>query len=1651
VKAGLVSMAHPVQERIEELRRRLLDLSRRNRLLNHRPGGGSSLQIVEERPDEVFRLFLREERAMQFLSREEAHPEAEDLIDRIAKGYGAAAAAHDEPSLPATQEARGPALQLAPIAEPAPALRSSEEKIPKERHTDLRLQTVLEGEKLQARLIHLARQARLALEEQGCNVLYLAIGVVEWREPGEREGSARAPLLFLPAELYRQNVRSRHTLRPFDEEPLFNPCLIELCRRFFSFEFPAPEIDDGFDFSSYLKGLEVKLTELPGWKLLPEIHIGLFSFAKYLLYRDLDPALWPEGSGLLDHPHVRRLLGEPPAEPQAPAGEEAAQPLEGGAFDPRSLDASLSPRETYHVLDADSSQLGAILAARQGRSLVIEGPPGTGKSQTIANIIAECLAAKKTVLFVAEKAAALEVVKSRLERVGLADSLLDLHSRATKKRAVVEELQRALERREPPVEDREEDPRGLEESRRRLNEIVEALHGPFGKLCLSPFDAISRAVERRAAPRALCPLPDPLSWAEEELKEATEALEQLRRRLERTGSPRDHPWRGSGLEKVDFELEQRLSEAIRALGEGFSELEKTSSHLAALLGASPPATAAEAVQLAACARSLARAPRIPASLLWVEGWEDRWPSLRAWIERGEERQRCRERWMRFAKPEAETPDWSGVLERRRGAHGSLWRFLSPSWWRDSKRIAAIRSSGTPLTAEGEIALLEDLGASRRLRAAIEAEDAVHRGLLGDRSPDLDGDWSDVRRLVEAVTALRRAAGDGRMAREAIDRYAASEVRPDLDARLAGLEKWLAALPGALGHWLSLARSDESSWLGGSFQDAGLAGQARRLRDLETSFEHLRDWADFRAAEKRCREGRLTLFLDWALGGPSPLAPRDLNDCFLRLFYHAWSDNALQALPALREFRGEDHEALIARFREADSRWLAASRRRLAVLLDTRQPEGDHEAHPESKLGILKLEMRRKRGHMPLRRLFSLAGEVIQSIKPCFLMSPISAAQYLAPGSARFDAVIFDEASQVEPADAIGAIARGRQLLLIGDEKQLPPTSFFQRIESGDDRPVDADSTEPSAADLESILGLGLALFPARDRLTLRWHYRSRHQSLIDFSNARFYEGLLRVFPSSHTGREDLGLAMRIVEGGIYERGTGQHNPAEARRVAEEVLRFARDHPDRSLGVGAFSVAQQRAIEDEVERLRRAAGADSVERFFDRGREEPFFVKNLETIQGDERDVIFLSVGYGRDRDGKLTMNFGPLNQEGGWRRLNVLVTRARLRCVLFSSMRADDIDLSRTQARGVAAFKEYLHFAEHGQMTEEPSRGKYGSGLEASVGQALEEKGWVVHAQVGSAGFALDLAVVDPVRPGRYLLGIECDGATYRNTPTARDRDRLRREVLENLGWRIERVWSADWFRRPEAALARLVKRLEEEKARAGATGESGTGTGTDADTDADADAVADADAEPVAAADAEAAPAPAPAAAPKPASVPYAVTPPRLLGDGDTLRALAAAELASLLDEIVRIESPIHEEEALRRVVSFFNARVSPAVRTAAGAALAILTVGGKVARRGGFLWLAGATEAPVRHRGKGCPAIRPECIAPEEFQAAIRLVLRKEYGLRRDSLAQAALRLLGFRRPGPPLTAAADAAVGALAATGEVEEDAQGFLVPRTAGETQ
>lgn len=1511
-------------------RQTLLDLSTRNRLLNVplRTANVRTLEVIDEKAAEVFRI-LNEGKAMSFLpGSETTDAETPDLI--------------------------GPQPG---DAEPAP------------RHTDLRLQTRLTSESLQKRLFDVWYDAKTLEQEQGVNILYLALGLLRWYDDDKSETPRHAPLVLLPVMLERSSASDKFRLKGRGEPP--SPNLTLQARMLADFALTIEDFpdEDEVDLNAYAARVGEAVKGLNRWEVLPNAMVlGFFSFAKFLMYRDLDPQTWPSDAGVDDHPLIRSLLYDG-FKPEAPLVRD------GGP-----IDEILPPGSRMHVVDADSSQTVAIAEATAGRNLVIKGPPGTGKSQTITNIIASAVASGKKVLFVAEKMAALEVVHRRLQQLGLGPLVLELHANKISKRAVLDELKRTKDAVQIAYPTDAHLSETLNESTRFLNGFVERLHAPLEPSGLSPQKILGRLARWRQAgePGRELSFNGAQAWSKSEAESRRDLAEDMAERLKAIGAIPRHLWRGVGADPFDPSEIDQLVKAITGVREALASARRHAGVAVDLFGAEQPETVTD-LNTALAFLQLVPLPRgADRGIFTQDIWRNR-RTLGELIRAGQRVTQDRDEARKTFNSAGMNADYSGIRADVVTSSHNLFRFLDLGYRRN---LALLRSYLLGPLPKDEVARLRIIDLALTLRTSEEAFAALegHGTGFGALWLGVDSDWEALdnvwrwRRshdgLPESVWARLSEASDDELA-------VADAARSALYGALTAWRAGMDALQQTLKLDIVRAFGDEAPTLTALDQRYGawLAGMEDLNRYI--AFAH--------RGRQLSALGGGSLFeaaLDGQVNGADFLATFD--GAYARVL----RDELFAAWPELKAFDGDAHERAVRQFKERDLGRIGLARAQIAAQHSQDRP---HISGGIGPLGVLNGELAKKRAHMPLRQLLDRAGPAIQDLKPVFMMSPLSVAQFLKPGGLSFDLLVMDEASQVEPVDALGAIARVRQIIVVGDDRQLPPTAFFKTLTGEGEEQGEDEEAVLRASDTESILDLCLAKgAPYR---MLNWHYRSKHPSLIAVSNREFYDSKLLIVPSPEDLTTGVGLRFHHLKDAWYDRGGTRTNPAEARIVAEAVIEHARHHPHQSLGVAAFSVAQRQAILRELEWLRRANS--DLEPFFAEDRLEPFFVKNLENIQGDERDVIFISVGYGLTKEGTLAHNFGPLSAAGGERRLNVLISRAKSRCEVFCNFTGKDIDPERSAAQGVAALRLFLTFAETGSFDlastgpNEPV-----SEIEADVARALQAEGFETRSKIGVSTFRVDLAVVDQSQPGRFALGLEFDGPQYRDAPSARDRDRLRRQVLEAHGWRIYRVWSADWYLRPKEELARIKAAIE-----AG-------GEGIDT-------------AEPEAAA-------PAGFVAPALAATADAKEPvaDRLFYEEAAFSVpnIEARSMSALAEDVIRvvsIEGPVHEDEIAVRIRSLSGqSRMTPRLKTLIWGGLKMAEQNGGVTVDNAFCSLP-QQPVQVRDRSKVFSANlrKPEMLPPAEVDQTILGIVVENYGAEKASLPTAVSRRLGLVVTSAPL----------------------------------
>lgn len=624
-----------------------------------------------------------------------------------------------------------------------------------------------------------------------------------------------------------------------------------------------------------------------------------------------------------------------------------------------------------------------------------------------------------------------------------------------------------------------------------------------------------------------------------------------------------------------------------------------------------------------------------------------------------------------------------------------------------------------------------------------------------------------------------------------------------NASYLNIEKYKQSLQGGVKWFVSLFNN------GTEFYHRNILDLANKMRMCKDNKHLLEEWVDYCSNKDKCTKIGLAEYVSKI--EEDRIDSIYIVDAYLKRFYRLWLDAVLPSFPAVQNFRGRIQNQTINEFCELDKGQFKIAQARVRERALSRIPDFNSINGAKDEIAILKRELNKQRRLMPLRKLFMAIPNLVTSLRPCFMMSPLSVSVFLEAQSYDFDLVIFDEASQVHTEDAIGAIMRGKQVIIVGDTKQLPPTSFFSTSLNDEDFDVDFDDAIEynDAEAYESILDEAVSVLPER---SLRWHYRSRHEHLIAFSNIKIYNSQLITFPSSTESAPDCGVEYVYVKEGVYDRGGKKNNIAEARKVADLVFEHFKKHPNRSLGVVTFSEAQQHAVDAAIRQKR--LQNPRFDKFFIEDKEEPFFIKNLENVQGDERDTIIFSIGYAKDSKGIMYMNFGPLSREGGYRRLNVAITRAKYNVKLVGSIVPTDIDLDKVSSEGVKMLRSYMEFAQRGIIALEKELTfnyelDFDSPFEEAVYDFLQSRGYNVVTQVGCSGFRIDMAVKHTTQSGKFVIGIECDGAAYHSSRTARERDRLRQAVLEDMGWTIYRIWSTDWIKDPKTEEVKLINAVE--------------------------------------------------------------------------------------------------------------------------------------------------------------------------------------------------------------------------------------------------
>lgn len=1175
--------------------------------------------------------------------------------------------------------------------------------------------------------------AKSNFEEKGVETMFLGIGLATWDESQPKSRPPSAPVILLPVSLEQTGVGSSDFYLNVIGDAHFNPSLARRLNSDYSLGLNAGELDRQIvalntitDCWSFCDDLIASAALVSNFQVDRKVVLGNFSYNKLSMVVDLDNA----GEEMIGHDLIAAVCGDPDADAAVRAKNNSCSIVDISDLD------KVDPKGEFLVLDADASQSKAINTVLSGRDLVIQGPPGTGKSQTIANLIAALIAENKTVLFVAEKRAAIDAVFSRLRRVGLDHLLLDMHNGLHKKKSsFAQDINEAIQKHREILSESQTDPTAqnnisisnmqgsLMDTRTALNKYSQAqsqIYEPWG---LSMNQLLTDLIPL---------LSEIKSQIRYDSKEIVEINNQRKADIDRLldswfqkGGQQSpvgaSPWHSLSL--LDLQQARVLSQEISNWRTDLMHLMNYTRQAAAYLGFISPLSLNDTYIQA----DVMQRTNIALS---------------------------------YFQPEVFYEDLGAIKE-----------LLSP--WRDGgmRRLKAQVSSEDYRKAQKLFkAHLTELGKTLSKEALLDQLDQLL---------DIKYRWDALSNGRSAPSPYPQLEG-------------LTHLLPRVWQEWSNLQECFDGPEGMFAFHNSMDRALEQ--LEAILRDSSIVPAVVEINQIEQKIDELTFGRILNyVRSNRLNESQIQQFSNF-------------------VWLHSIFDYLIWQNPAIMPVTGPT--ALVDSFMKLDKEHILSGTERIKTIAAQNADNVITQNQLQAKVIDDQVTLKpRSPRRIPVRDFFDQATNVLQAVKPCWAMSPLVVSQALPAQRDLFDVVIFDEASQVAPSDAMLSILRGKQTVVSGDSNQLPPTAFFV---NNNEEPVDLDQGDPvvSSQDIESILNQLTSILPEE---MLLWHYRSHDEKLIAFSNTYIYNSALITFPGISI---DSVISHQLVPVTRIPASQAEgDNVAEAERVIDLIMDHIDQRPNESLGVIAMGVGYSNLINElwdkKLSDLRNNPPSnwsdrkqENLDNFLDPNRGEPFFIKNLERVQGDERDSIILTIGYSPNpHTGAMRYNFGPINKPGGERRLNVAVTRAKRHMTVVSSFSSKDMDPAKLNDKGPVFLKNYLSYAESngtnlGQLTRKPPRL---NPFEIQIQRELEKAGLDLTPQYGVSGYFIDFAVKHPNKPGQYLLAVECDGATYHSSPTARARDRLRQQHLENLGWEFSRIWSTDWFRDPEAQVQKVL------------------------------------------------------------------------------------------------------------------------------------------------------------------------------------------------------------------------------------------------------
>ncbi|PZP45354.1 MAG: hypothetical protein DI598_13330, partial [Pseudopedobacter saltans] len=1227
-------------------------------------------------------------------------------------------------------------------------------------------------------LTQIMRNNVLSIDETGANSLYLTMGVLKWYDTNTPNTVRIAPLIMVPVDLKRLSILSSFHIKYRDEDIQINATLIEMLQQEFELNLSGlhqlMDTEETIDIQQILNTVRQAILPHKNWEVDELIFLSNFNFSTQVLWQDIHDNM----NVLQQHPIIQGFV------------EQKFQ-TDRSLELPENIDThNVATDEHIFPIDADSSQMESVIAANMGKSFVLHGPPGSGKSQTITNIIANFLFHGKTVLFVAAKRAALDVVQKRLDSIGLSKFTLEIHSNKSKKSDVLQHLESSIQQiKLNPDNVFAETATKIAIERKEIDAIQHAVHLKQN-VGLSIYSLIEELTKYSVPKEGAFSFPNEIldTLSAEDLANWQKWIDTLAHEPIFNTDYQKNPL--FSVEQIQYFI--GIESFVQQIDlKNFSLVENSLEKIAQFL----PHYYTRIIQiqdLNTLIQSLQKINTAPIKLLGSEflyQYDDHQTVLGFYQEANKLEQDILNSFE------------NGVLNLDAERLKLEYQQANQQWFlpkffkvRKVKKEVALYAK-SKLDESGLSTFLEKGSQLKSLRQLLSV--AVNQQMVNNlgklaQNPQAKDLLTQHKSDIEQIQTLLNKLDLKHFFQTRVE----STPFQATIQELFDYNQW-QILNEFVSNWQNILPTIEKFTHTFTFKKPAetFEEQTEQLQLLQQNVSNIQTWSNFRNHIQKGQELGLKTFLQYV--EEKHIAPTELTTNFTYNLYSSLLQFYLLRDDTLKTFSGLHMEQMLAHYKLLQKNFTEFTKKEIYLRLLQRLPSTQFATIDNSELSILQKAIRSKGRGVSIRSLIQRTQNIFPRIVPCMLMSPISVAQYLDINLPKFDLVIFDEASQLPTSEAISAMARGKQVIIVGDPKQMPPTSFFST------QKVDEEQLE--LEDLESILDDTLSI-NVPSKYLLR-HYRSQHESLITFSNKSFYDNELFTFPSAD---DNISRVQLVKVDGYYDKGKTRQNPAEASAVVNEVLKRLQSPSLRkkTIGIVTFSQTQQSLIEDLLDKaFVKYPEMEAVAQQMS----EPIFVKNLENVQGDERDVILFSVGYGPDENGAVSMNFGPLNKEGGWRRLNVAITRAKYEMMVFSTLQSDMIDLSRTQSKGVEALKGFLAFASKNNLANNTIEVHSNKDLLLSeIGTFLQSNDYEFSYHVGQSYFKIDIAIAHPKFPEQYILGLILDNENYLQAGNINDRSIIIPNVLQQLGWHLQQIWALDWQYKKAEVQQKILQLLDE-------------------------------------------------------------------------------------------------------------------------------------------------------------------------------------------------------------------------------------------------